>query len=181
MFSMASFAGIGNLLQGSGLQIDRVEVPFSSRNGVISVHDAAASGPTIGMTADGYVDRPGNAVALKGSLIPVVGVDFNKILGAIPVVGNILVSKKGEGIFGVTYSMKGNADQPKVTVNPLAMLTPGIFRRLFQGRIPNAAQAPTNANSANAARAVSPPTPGPSTNAASAARPALTQAPPPKK
>src|SRR5262249_50949263 len=148
-----------NLLQGTGLQIDRVDVPFSSRNGVISVHDAAASGPTIGMTADGYVDRPGNVVALKGSLVPVVGLDFNKILGAIPVVGNILVSKKGEGVFGVTYSMKGNADQPKVTVNPLAMLTPGIFRRLFQGHIPNAAQAPTNANHNANVPAAGPPAP----------------------
>jgi hypothetical protein len=185
MFAMASFAGIGNLLQGSGLQIDRVEVPFSSRNGVISVHDAAASGPTIGMTADGYVDRPGNAVALKGSLIPVVGVDFNKILGAIPVVGNILVSKKGEGIFGVTYSMKGNADQPKVTVNPLAMLTPGIFRRLFQGRIPNAAQAPTNMTNAPTARPAALPTQSSQSNptGSASAHPTATPtlAPPPKK
>ncbi len=141
---MASFAGIQNLLQGQGIAIDKVEIPFSSRNGVISIHDATASGPTIGATADGYVDRPQNVVALKGSLVPVVGVNFNKVLGAIPLVGNILVSKKGEGIFGVTYSVKGNADQPSVSVNPLSMLTPGIFRRIFQGRIPNASQAPSN-------------------------------------
>jgi hypothetical protein len=186
MFAMASFAGIGNLLQGSGLQIDHLDIPFSSRNGVISVHDAAASGPTIGMTADGYVDRPGNVVALKGSLIPVVGVDFNKVIGAIPVVGNIFVSKKGEGIFGVTYSMKGNADQPKVTINPLAMLTPGIFRRLFQGRIPNAAQAPTNAAAGAAAtRLAATPPPASQTNATGVAptRPVapVEPAPPPKK
>jgi hypothetical protein len=83
-------------------------------------------------------------VAIKGSLVPVVGVNFNKILGAIPLVGNILVSKKGEGIFGVTYSAKGNADQPSITVNPLSMLTPGILRRIFEGRMPNASQAPSN-------------------------------------
>lgn len=138
LLSMASFAGIGTLLQGSGLQIDHVEVPFSSKDGVISVHDAAASGPTIGMTADGYIDRPSNQVALKGSLIPVLGVDFNKVLSAIPLFGNLLTSRKGEGVFGVTYSMKGNAEQPSITVNPLAMLTPGILRRVFQGRIPTA-------------------------------------------
>jgi hypothetical protein len=150
---MASFVGIGNLFQGSGLQIDRVDVPFSSKNGVISVHDAAASGPTIGVTADGYVDRPQNAVAIKGSLIPVIGADFNKVLGAIPLLGNIMVSKKGEGIFGVTYSVSGNADQPSVSVNPLSMLTPGILRRLFQGRMPTAAQAPTNTEPATAPNA----------------------------
>jgi hypothetical protein len=155
LLSVASFAGI---FSGSGLEIDHLEVPFSSKNGVISVHDATASGPTIGVTGDGYIDRPQNVIAMKGSLIPVVGVDFNKVLGAIPLVGNILVSKKGEGMFGVTYSMKGSADQPSVTVNPLAMLTPGILRRLFQGRIPNASQAPTN-NAASAAAAPPPVSP----------------------
>jgi hypothetical protein len=132
-------------LQDQGIAIDKVEVPFWSKNRVISVHDAIATGPTLGATADGYIDRPQNVVALKGSLVPVVGINFNKVLGAIPLVGDILVSKKGEGIFGVTYSVKGNADQPSVTVNPLAMLTPGIFRRIFQGRMPNASQAPSNA------------------------------------
>jgi uncharacterized protein DUF3971/AsmA-like protein len=144
LFDVASFAGIQNLLQGQGIAIDKIDMPFMSKNGVVSIHDATASGPTIGATADGYVDRPQNAVAIKGSLVPVVGVNFNKVLGAIPLVGDILVSKKGEGIFGVTYSVKGNADQPSITVNPLSMLTPGIFRRIFEGRIPNASQAPSN-------------------------------------
>jgi hypothetical protein len=44
----------------------------------------------------------------------------------------------------MTYSAHGNADQPVVSVNPLAMLTPGIFRRIFEGRLPTAAQAPSN-------------------------------------
>ena len=52
----------------------------------------------------------------------------------------MLASKKGEGIFGVTYSATGNADQPKISVNPLSVLTPGILRRIFQGHIPNAGQ-----------------------------------------
>ncbi len=144
----ASFVGVATLLGGQGIAVDSAEVPFSSKNGVIAVHDAIATGPTVGATADGYVDRPKNAIAIKGTLAPVVGVNFNQVLGAIPVVGNILVSKKGEGIFGVTYSVKGNADQPSVSVNPLAMLTPGILRRIFQGRMPTAAQAPSNAPAA---------------------------------
>jgi uncharacterized protein YhdP len=166
LLSLASFAG---LFQGSGLEIDHLDVPFSSKNGVISVHDAVASGPTIGVTADGYIDRPQNVVAMKGSLVPVVGIDFNKVLGAIPLVGNILVSKKGEGMFGVTYSMSGSADQPSVSVNPLAMLTPGILRRLFQGRIPNASQAPSNN------------VPPPAASASAGPPPASPTAPPPAK
>jgi hypothetical protein len=109
---------------------------------VIDVKGARATGPSIGFTADGYIDRPKNAVALKGTLVPLFG--LNSVLGAIPLVGDVLVSKKGEGVFGMTYSIHGNADQPDIDVNPLSVLTPGIFRRIFEGRMPNSAQAPSN-------------------------------------
>ena len=144
LFTAASVIGMAELLSGEGIRIEKAEIPFSSKNGVISIHDAYASGPTLGATADGYIDRPKDAIAIKGTLAPAVGININSVLGAIPLVGNLLVSKKGEGILGVTYSMRGNADQPDLSVNPLAMLTPGILRRIFQGRMPTAEQAPSN-------------------------------------
>ena len=54
----------------------------------------------------------------------------------------------GEGIIGMTYSIKGNAEEPSVSVNPLSMVTPGILRRIFEGRMPDAANAPSNAKPA---------------------------------
>jgi hypothetical protein len=138
LFSAGSLTGIVNLMSGKGIEFSKLILPFSSRNGVISIREARASGGAIGMTADGYLDRPRNQLALKGSLVPIFGV--NSILGAIPVLGNLLVSKKGEGVFGMTYSAQGNADEPKISVNPLSMLTPGIFRRIFEGRVPVDAQ-----------------------------------------
>ena len=107
------------------------------------MHDAIAHGRAIGATADGYIDRPKNVIALKGSLVPAYG--LNSMLGVIPVLGDLLVSKKGEGIFGITYSAHGDADEPEISVNPLALLTPGIVRRIFEGHIPNASNAPSNA------------------------------------
>jgi hypothetical protein len=143
LFTAGSLGGMINLMQGQGIAIEQLEAPFSSRNGVISVHDAKATGPSIGLTADGYIDRPKNDLALKGTLVPMFG--LNNVLGNIPVLGDVLISKQGEGIFGMTYSAHGNADQPEISVNPLAMLTPGIFRRIFEGKMPTAAQAPSNA------------------------------------
>ncbi|HVU20976.1 MAG TPA: AsmA-like C-terminal domain-containing protein, partial [Rhizomicrobium sp.] len=142
LFTAGSLGGMINLMQGQGIAVDKLEVPFSSRNGVVSVHDSKATGPSIGLTADGYIDRPKNTIALKGTLVPLFG--LNSVLGAIPVLGNVLVSKPGEGVFGMTYSIKGNADQPDLNINPLSVLTPGIFRRIFEGRMPTAAQAPSN-------------------------------------
>jgi hypothetical protein len=143
LFSAGSLTGIGDLMGGDGISIENLNVPFSSKNNVISVHDARARGRAIGATADGYIDRPKNQLALKGSLVPAYG--LNSVLGVIPLLGDVLVSKKGEGVFGVTYSATGNADQPRIDVNPLSVLTPGILRRIFEGHMPTAANAPSNA------------------------------------
>jgi len=143
LFTAGSLDGLVNLMQGQGIAIDKLEAPFSSKNGVLDIKDARASGPAIGFTADGYIDRPKNAIAIKGALAPLFGI--NSVLGKIPLLGNVLVSKQGEGVFGMTYSARGNADQPDISINPLSVLTPGILRRIFEGNMPNVAQAPSNA------------------------------------
>jgi hypothetical protein len=143
LFSAGSLIGFGNLLQGGGIAVDELRVPFGANNGVLAIHDARATGPAIGISAEGYIDRPKNEIALKGTLVPLFGI--NSVLGYIPLLGDLLISKPGEGIIGMTYSVSGNADEPKVSVNPLSMVTPGIFRRIFEGRMPDAANAPSNA------------------------------------
>jgi hypothetical protein len=75
--------------------------------------------------------------------------------------GDILASKKGEGILSATYSATGNMEQPNISTNPLSMLAPGIFRRIFEGHIPTQKDAPTNNVPAPQAAA---PTPRPSPN-----------------
>ena len=37
----------------------------------------------------------------------------------------------GEGGFGVSYKVQGNSSNPRVLVNPLSILTPGVFRKIF--------------------------------------------------
>jgi hypothetical protein len=51
---------------------------------------------------------------------------------------------------GTTYSVSGDADEPEISVNPLSMLTPGILRRIFEGRIPTAKPVTPPANVAPA-------------------------------
>lgn len=153
LFAAGSLGGVADLLGGEGISFDKMEVPFRAQNDAITIHDARAAGPAIGITADGYIDRAHNQIALKGTLAPVYG--LNSVLGAIPILGDVLVSKKGEGIIGMTYSVSGNADQPSLSVNPLAALAPGIFRRIFEGAMPVAPQ-PITPSQANTGQ---PPTP----------------------
>ena len=141
LFSAVSFTGIGDLLQNQGISMDKAAFPFSSKNNVVTLKDAIFSGG-VGGTADGYIDRPHNLVAVKGSLIPAYGI--NSFISNVPLLGDILASKKGEGILGVTYSMNGPTDNLDLSVNPLSMLTPGFLRRIWQGNMPNASNAPSN-------------------------------------
>lgn len=147
LFAAGSLTGVADLLRGEGITFDKFEVPFRAQNDAITIHDARAAGPALGITADGYLDRATNQIALKGTLAPVYG--LNSVLGAIPLLGDVLVSKQGEGIIGMTYSVSGNADQPNLSVNPLSALAPGILRRIFEGSMPVAPQPAAPPSQAN--------------------------------
>jgi hypothetical protein len=156
LFAAGSLTGLGDLMGGDGISLEEWNFPFTSKNNVLSVNGARAAGPAICATSDGYIDRPHGTLALKGSLVPACGV--NSVLSNIPLLGDLLASKKGEGILSATYSATGNMEQPNISTNPLAMLAPGIFRRIFEGHIPTQRDAPSNTPQPQAAA----PTPRPS-------------------
>ncbi len=133
---------MADLLKGQGISLDSVHIPFKMNGDVITIHDARATGPSLGLTADGDIDRAANQVALSGAVAPMYG--LNGLLGAIPVLGDVFVSKKGEGLFGITYTLHGDLDHPQISTNPLSVLAPGILRRLFEGapKAPAAQQTP---------------------------------------
>ena len=70
------------------------------------------------------------AIALNGAVAPLY--QLNSALGAAPIIGDILVGRKGEGILALSYSVSGERASPNVVVNPLSPLTPGIFRQMFE-------------------------------------------------
>ncbi|MCX7280995.1 MAG: DUF3971 domain-containing protein [Alphaproteobacteria bacterium] len=142
LFAAGSLTGLGDLMGGDGISIDELNFPFTSKNNVIGVNGARAAGRAICATSDGYIDRPHGTLALKGSLVPACGI--NSLISNIPLLGDILASKKGEGILSATYSATGNMEQPQISNNPLSMLAPGIFRRIFEGHIPTQKDAPSN-------------------------------------
>jgi hypothetical protein len=134
LFAAGSFDGPLRLLQGEGIRIARLTAPFTSQGRVVMFHEGLASGPSVGGTFEGMLDRRTDQIALTGTMVPAYGI--NSMLGSVPILGDILASRKGEGVFGVTYSMKGPLADPTLMVNPLSVLTPGILRRIFEFRSP---------------------------------------------
>jgi hypothetical protein len=129
-FSAGSLDGPLRLLQGEGIPLTTVSVPFNARAKVVTIREGRAAGPAIGATFTGMLDRKAEKLDITGTLVPIYG--LNNLLSAVPLLGDLLNSRKGEGIFGLTYAMKGNLNEPTVNLNPLSVLTPGIFRRIFE-------------------------------------------------
>jgi hypothetical protein len=144
LFAAGSFGGLAGLLSGKGVMIEKLEVPFTLHGNVLAVHEGRATGPSLGLTGDGYLDLKTNQIALQGVFTPLFGI--NGFVSNIPVIGNVLGSKKGEGLLGVTYTASGDADDPKVSANPISILTPGILRRIFQIGAPTTPPAEANSS-----------------------------------
>ena len=111
LFAAGSFDGPLRLLQGEGIRITRLNAPFNSQGRVVMIHEGARPVRRVGGTFEGVLDRRNDQIALTGTMVPAYGI--NSMLGAVPILGEILASRKGEGVFGVTYSMKGPLDDPK--------------------------------------------------------------------
>lgn len=132
--TIISNATLIGLLDGDGaggIRFSRVRIPFQTRGDRVEIDGAAATGPSIGITADGRIERAAQRLSLVGSVSPFYAV--NSLLGRVPVLGDLLTGGRGEGVVGVAYAVEGPLADPTVTVNPLSALAPGALRGLFEG------------------------------------------------
>lgn len=130
LLSIGSLTGLFDTLAGVGLGFDRFEAPFQLLGGVLSVRDASVYGPALGMTGEGNIDLNEKSVDIDGALVPAY--IANSLLGDIPVLGSLLVGKKGEGVFALSYAVEGPFEATQISVNPLSALTPGFLRGIFR-------------------------------------------------
>ncbi|MDG1437925.1 MAG: AsmA-like C-terminal domain-containing protein, partial [Emcibacteraceae bacterium] len=123
------FAKAQEELEENGLSFESFEGSFEQYDEVFRIISGSAKGPTLGVTVDGYVDQKYDEISMNGTIIPAYG--LNSLVSNIPLLGTLLAGGKGEGVFAATYIMKGTAEDPEVSINPLMALAPGIFRKIF--------------------------------------------------
>ena len=128
--SAGSLTGLVEMLNGDGIGFSALDAPMVYTDGHLAINEARLAGPSIGLTASGDYNIDADNIHIDGVVVPSFG--LNSMLGAVPVLGNLLVSRRGEGIVGMTYSVNGHVAEPRVGVNPLSALTPGILRRIFE-------------------------------------------------
>ena len=103
---------------------------YQSNQSLTNINEMYAIGPAISILMEGYIDR-NKLTSLRGTLVPATTI--NKTISKIPLLGDILVGKKvGEGVFGVSFKIKGPPKDLKASVNPIKTLTPRFITRTLE-------------------------------------------------
>ncbi|WP_157091579.1 DUF3971 domain-containing protein [Methylobacterium nodulans] len=131
----------GRRPEANDVGFDRLTAEFVRTGTRIDFSDAAISGPAMGFTLGGWLDTGRNATDIRGTFVPLYG--LNNVFSQVPIVGPLLGGGHNEGLFGINFSVTGPMSAPNVAVNPLSAIAPGFLRKLFgAGGDPSAAAAP---------------------------------------
>ena len=131
ILSLADLKGLTDTLKGDGISFDILSAQYSSDSSLIKIDEIFMIGPSISILIDGYVEKKSGVVSLRGTLVPAK--TLNNFISKIPVVGDILIGKKvGEGVFGISFKVKGLRNDLKTTVNPIKTLTPRFITRALE-------------------------------------------------
>jgi len=103
---------------------------FSNEKKLTTIEELYAIGPAVSILMDGYIESK-KTISLRGTLVPATTI--NRSISSIPLLGKILVGKKtGEGVFGVSFKIKGPPKDLSTTVNPIKTLTPRFITRTLE-------------------------------------------------
>lgn len=84
----------------------------------------------IGFTFEGAAFDATDQMNIRGTFMPAIA--LSRLVGLIPIVGKIFSNGKDSALLGITYRLRGPIKQPKLEVNPISLVTPGIFNKLFE-------------------------------------------------
>ncbi|MEX5730197.1 hypothetical protein Ga0609869_003550 [Rhodovulum iodosum] len=129
LLSAMSVVGLIDILYGEGLMFSEVDARFRLTTQAVQITRGSAVGPSLGISMAGVYRMDTKRLDMQGVVSPIY------MLNSI---GSVL-TRKGEGLFGVNYRLVGDANAPQVRVNPLSILTPGMFREIFRSAPPQGA------------------------------------------
>ncbi|EAQ01459.1 hypothetical protein OB2597_01182 [Pseudooceanicola batsensis HTCC2597] len=122
LLSALSIVGLLEQMSGRGILFSDVEADFRLTPDQLVLRRSSAVGASMGISMDGIYDLGRKTMDMQGVVSPVYMING---------IGQIF-SRKGEGLLGFNYLLRGPAANPRVTVNPLSIFTPGMFREIFR-------------------------------------------------
>ncbi|WP_425418282.1 DUF3971 domain-containing protein [Oricola indica] len=114
------------------IKFDRAEATVIISPNSLQIRQGVIRGPLVGSTFRGTLYDKNDRMRITGTFMPAYAV--NSLLAGIPIVGLVLGNGRDRGLIGVTYMLEGDMKKPKITVNPLSVIAPGVFRQIFEFR-----------------------------------------------
>ena len=123
--------GVGEATSGPGLGFHQAVIPFTLTSQELLLHDARAYSASLGFTASGRIGlgAADDDMDIDATIVPAYA--LNALPGKIPLIGHLFTAEHGGGLFAMRATVTGNPNDPKVRINPLSALTPGVLRGLF--------------------------------------------------
>jgi hypothetical protein len=113
----------------TGVDFSEMRADFTRFPGKMAVRDGVVRGPLVGATVEGNIDYTRDDVHLRGTFVPFYG--LNNMFGQIPIVGLFLGGGNKEGLLGINYEAVGPPGAPRITVNPVSAIAPGLLRKFI--------------------------------------------------
>lgn len=117
-------------LDVSRVAFDQAIIDFELGGGRLDIIDGIVRGPQIGASFNGMLYDDQDNTNMSGTFMPAYA--LNRVFGDIPVLGALLGNGNDRALLGITFRVSGNADDPRIQVNPLSAIAPGIFRNIFE-------------------------------------------------
>ena len=128
LLTLADLGGLADLAEGDGISFEVLEINMEKNKDILKLNEILALGPSISVLMEGYQDQ--NLTSLRGTLVPAK--TLNKLISKIPVLGDIVIPKEaGEGLFGISFKMKGPPGKIKTTINPIRSVTPRFIQKII--------------------------------------------------
>lgn len=128
LLSAVSPFGFMDLITGDAA-FDKMAGRFKWQKDDVDLKEVRAAGSVVGINLDGRVNMDTGHSNLSGTLVPFSF--MNSILGAIPLLGDVITGGSGQGFIAAAFTVKGQLSDPDISVNPVSLLTPGFLRNIF--------------------------------------------------
>ena len=129
LLSLADLGGLVDLAAGEGISFESLDIKMEKTKNNLKLNEIMALGPSISVLMEGYQDQ--NVTSLRGTLVPAK--TLNTMISKIPVIGDIVIPKEvGEGLFGISFKIKGPKGSMKTSINPVRTITPRFIQKIIE-------------------------------------------------
>jgi hypothetical protein len=123
-------AAVKKNIDVSSAKFQRAYAALAYQNGSLSIANGVVRGEQIGATFQGMLRDSAGNMEMTGTFMPAYG--LNRLFGELPLIGAILGNGNDRGLLGITFKLQGPFEKPKLAINPLSLIAPGVFRQIFE-------------------------------------------------